>query len=94
MKKLIILNLVVAAFATASFSQQVVQQQSLAQADYLNKSRNQKTVAWILLGGGFGLFTTGLIFVTNNSISDPKGTVELEQVLLLSGANFSTGRFI
>ncbi len=33
MKKLIILNLVVIAFATASFSQQVVQQQSLAQAD-------------------------------------------------------------
>lgn len=31
------------------------------QADYLNKSRNQKTAGWILLGGGAGLTAIGVI---------------------------------
>ena len=54
MKKIIILPLLLV-FTNLFFSQQIVQKQSLTKADYLQKSKKQKTVAWILLGGGIGL---------------------------------------
>jgi len=40
---------------TSSFSQQTDLSQSLTRQDYLKKSKNQKTAAWILLGGGVAL---------------------------------------
>ncbi len=54
MKQIIILTLLLA-FTAVSFSQQIVQKKSLTKIDYLQKSKKQKTVAWILLGGGIGL---------------------------------------
>jgi hypothetical protein len=39
----------------SSFCQQTDVSQSLTRQDYLKKSKNQKTAAWILLGGGFAL---------------------------------------
>ncbi len=60
MKKIIILTLLLA-FATVSFSQQVVQQQSFTQTDYLQKSKKQKKTARILLGTGAALIATGVI---------------------------------
>ena len=39
----------------SSFCQQTDANQSLTRQDYLKKSKNQKTAAWILLGGGFAL---------------------------------------
>ena len=39
----------------SSFCQQTDANQSLKRQDYLKKSKNQKTAAWILLGGGFAL---------------------------------------
>jgi len=51
MKKIIVLSLLLV-FATASFSQQSFQKQSLLQTDYLKKSKHQKTAAWILTGAG------------------------------------------
>lgn len=44
--------------ATAGFSQQNDPAPTLTKQDYLLKSKHQKTVAWILLGGG--LLSTGL----------------------------------
>ena len=41
-------------YSSASFSQQTT-------ADYLQKSKHQKTAAWILLGGGGTLMLTGII---------------------------------
>ena len=38
-----------------SFCQQTDSSRSLTSQDYLKKSKNQKTAAWILLGGGFAL---------------------------------------
>jgi len=38
-----------------SFCQQTDSSRSLTPQDYLKKSKNQKTAAWILLGGGFAL---------------------------------------
>src|SRR6187399_462951 len=37
---------------TSSFCQQTDSSHSLTQQDYLQKSKNQKTAAWVLLGGG------------------------------------------
>jgi hypothetical protein len=51
MKKAISLCLLFA-FATTSFSQQIVQKQSSTQTDYLNKSKHQKATGWVLLAGG------------------------------------------
>jgi hypothetical protein len=40
---------------TSSFCQQTDFSQSLTQKNYLQKSKGQKTAAWVLLGGGFAL---------------------------------------
>ncbi|MGN6164881.1 MAG: hypothetical protein ACTHOF_10105 [Flavisolibacter sp.] len=41
--------------AATSFCQQTDSSQSLTQKSYLQKSKSQKTAAWVLLGGGFAL---------------------------------------
>jgi hypothetical protein len=46
---------------TSSFCQQKDFSQSLTQKDYLQKSKKQKTAAWVLLGGGFALAVGGAI---------------------------------
>jgi len=46
---------------TSSFCQQTDFSQSLTQKDYLQKSKKQKTAAWVLLGGGFALAVGGAI---------------------------------
>ncbi|MES1214638.1 MAG: hypothetical protein ABUT20_03895 [Bacteroidota bacterium] len=38
--------------AISTFSQQATPSQALTKQDYLQKSKHQKTAAWILLGGG------------------------------------------
>jgi hypothetical protein len=40
---------------TSSFCQQTDISQSLTQKNYLQKSKSQKTAAWVLLGGGFAI---------------------------------------
>jgi hypothetical protein len=39
-------------FCPQVFSQETSPAQSLTKQDYLKKSKNQKTIAWVLLGGG------------------------------------------
>lgn len=60
MKK-IIFGTILIAFATASFSQQIVQKQSLTKADYLQKSKKQKKTAMIFLGSGAVLIVASLV---------------------------------
>ena len=62
MKNFIILTMLLA-FATVSFGQQIAPKQDInwKESDYYKKGKKQKTVAWILLGGGVALFTGGLI---------------------------------
>jgi uncharacterized membrane protein YfcA len=43
------------------FAQQTNPAQPLTRQDYLQKSKNQKKAAWILLGGGTALIVTGLL---------------------------------
>jgi hypothetical protein len=52
------------------FSQQNKPSPTLTKQDYMQKSKKQKTVAWVLLGGGATLVLTGIII--------PKGDVVRE----------------
>ena len=54
MNKIIIFTMLLI-IATTSFSQQTNPSSGFTKQDYLQKSKKQKTVAWILLGGGIGL---------------------------------------
>ena len=69
MKKCIILSLLLV-FATASFSQQIVQKQTLTKADYQQKSKKQKKTGLILLAGGAGLIITSLVIPQGELVYD------------------------
>jgi hypothetical protein len=60
MKKVII-SAVFFVVAVTSFCQQVTPSPGLPLDDYLKKSKNQKTAAWVLLGGGSVLIITGFL---------------------------------
>ena len=62
------------AFAAASFGQQMTPKQQWTATEYYEKSKRQKTAAWVLLGTGIALFTGGLIAhysEINNNQDDP-----------------------
>ena len=70
MKKIVISTMLLA-FAIASFGQlDTAPKPALMQADYLKKSKTQKTVAWIFLGTGVALFTGGMI-AHYNHVNNP-----------------------
>ena len=74
MKKIILCTVLLAITAT-SFSQETNPSKPVTRADYLKKSKNQKTAAWILLGGGTVLIGTGfLIGDREESSFDDAGT--------------------
>jgi len=67
--------------------------------DYLKKSKNQKTAAWILLGGGFALTTTSMLMAAPKVTEDygnvfasvftgepvPENDYTAENILLITG---------
>lgn len=59
MKKIMLYALLLV-ITTSSFSQSITRV-PLSREDYLKKSKNQKTAAWILLGGGTVLIGTGFL---------------------------------
>ena len=61
--------------ANSIYSQQSKPTTPLTKKDYLQKSKNQKTAAWLFMGGGLGLTTLGLTTEKsndNNSGDSPK----------------------
>lgn len=60
MKKTIVFSLLLA-FGSVCFSQQIGQKKSFNQTDYLQKSKKQKRIAWILLGSGASLVITSAL---------------------------------
>lgn len=58
MKK-ILFSLTLFVLMLQSFSQDTTRAE-LTKADYLQKSKRQKTAAWVLLGGGLGLMAVGV----------------------------------
>ena len=70
MKKIILYG-VLFAIPALSFAQSTENNVPAVKTDYLKKSKNQKTAAWILLGGGFALSTTSIL------VASPKATEDL-----------------
>lgn len=66
MKK-IIFFLTLLQFVLKSFSQTTAPSKDY----YLKKSKTQKTVGWVMLGGGVVMTTTGLIIASNQINEDP-----------------------
>ena len=62
-----------------SFSQQTAAVTPPVKTDYLKKSKNQSTAAWILLGGGFAFTTTGIILGINSVATEIVGAFTGEQ---------------
>jgi hypothetical protein len=60
-------------FVVTTFSQKNNPKTALIKEDYLQKSKKQKTVGWILLGGGATFVLTGIII--------PKGDIVHETIL-------------
>jgi len=96
MKKIITCTVILALSAT-SFCQQNVQRQSLAKTDYLQKSKKQKSIAWVLLGGGATLVLTGIIIPKGDLVQEGwlgnsyendgvKGTFELIGLVSMIGS--------
>ena len=69
MKKIICFSLLLI-ISVASFCQQTTTvTPTLTKADYLQKSKNQNSTAWVLLSGGTTLITVGLLIGDNKNAS-------------------------
>lgn len=98
MKKIILYTLLLALPAVA-FCQSIPNKAPVLKVDYLQKSKKQKTAAWILLGGGFALSTTSILIATPKAADDygyfygglffdepvPQNNYTAETVLLVAG---------
>lgn len=74
MKKIMIYFLLLA-MPAASFCQKTNDSVPAVKTDYLTKSKNQKSAAWVLLGGGTALIGAGfLIGDSKNSTFDDAAT--------------------
>ncbi|KAA3440037.1 hypothetical protein [Rufibacter hautae] len=70
--KSILFSTVLLFVVTTSYSQGVVEK-TYSQEYYLQKSKSQKKLGWILTGGGLGLATGGFITLTaHNPLWNPK----------------------
>jgi hypothetical protein len=72
MKKQFFLILLLA-MATTAFSQQKEPSPTLTKQEYLKKSKKQKTIAWILAGGGVGM---AVIAYASYNIGDVANIIE------------------
>jgi len=86
MKKIIILLLLIISSAT-SFSQRKDSSSRFAEAHYLQKSRNQKTGAWILTGGALAIGLGALVHDMNNMFNEEPAS----KVWTYAGVLFATG---
>jgi len=73
MKNIFIFSLLLAFTINAISQADTAVSGTSIKTDYLKKSKNQKTTAWVLLGGGAALMLTGAL-VSNNAVeNDPFG---------------------
>ncbi len=84
MKK-IIFTILVSIILQYSYSQQTKATYVITKQDYLKKSKKQKTAAWVTLGTGAVLITTGAIALKHTTSKGGR-----EAPILLSGMVFTT----
>jgi len=76
MKKIFILISLIISSAT-SFSQGKDSSTRFTKKDYLQKSKNQKTAAWLLTGGAVAMSIGALVHDMNNVFTDASGSTDL-----------------
>lgn len=76
MKKIIIYAMLLF-LTTNAFSQQINPSRPLTRQDYLKKSKNQKTTAWVLLGGGTAVAVGAPILAVSSDWSKPSTPYEV-----------------
>ena len=79
MKKMTIFFLMLVV-STASFSQQTIEAPPVIQNDYLKKSKNQKTTAWIMLGSGAVLVTGAILWEYSLALSSVWAAPESDDI--------------
>lgn len=79
MSKLLFSIVILLVLNSGSFCQQNNPSPTLTKQDYLKKSKNQKTAAWIVLGGGIILTSAGMAIGLNNATDVLIGLLSLEQ---------------
>ena len=77
MKKIPVLLLFMIVSFNAFNQQTTAPTQPLTKTDYLQKSKNQKTAAWILLVGGTALAAGSIMWATQNLNSTGSGPIGL-----------------
>ena len=86
MKKMFVFAMLLI-FSAASF-EQTNSSKSLTRADYMKKSRNQKSSAWLLLGGGTGLIIIGV------AVNQPSYSVDWNNILNSSSSPGGGGQIV
>ena len=95
-----IISVMLLILSATSYSQQISSSETLYKEDYLQKSKHQKTAAWVLLGGGFGLTALSAIIATPKVTEDyagiftglfydepvPENSYTAETILLITGS--------
>ena len=67
---------------------------ALSKEDYLKKSKTQKTVGWVMLGGGVAMTTIGYVIINQQVNDDPLNAITTGQgyvVLMIAGAASALG---
>jgi hypothetical protein len=90
MKK-IILGTLLLFMAASAYCQDVITKQPLTPQQYLKKSKEQKTAAWVLLGTGVVLIPIGTTVAVNDLNIDVWGTGTTEKESSLGPALFFGG---
>lgn len=83
--------------AISTFSQQTNPSPSLTKEDYMQKSKKQKTAAWVLLGGGATFVLTGMLIPKGDLVHEGwfgnsykndgiKGVFQLTGILSMIGS--------
>jgi hypothetical protein len=83
--------------AASTFCQQTNPATALTKQDYMQKSKKQKTVAWVLLGGGATFVLTGIVIPKGDLVQEGwfgnsyendgvKGTFELIGLVSMIGS--------
>jgi len=83
MKKILVLLLILA-LAESNFGQQIPPASKITKDQYLRKSKNQKTTAWILLGSGTLIIAGGIIGFSESTLdkADQYGWIMIAGVAL------------
>lgn len=68
--KMIITSIIMLTVSLVSYSQQTEPSAVLTKQNYLQKSKSQKTVAWILAGSGVGLMVAGFATVSEKDAAN------------------------